>query len=170
MYVFLRAISLVYDLKYQYSCLFFFPWVFSPLFFFCFFFTLLLAAEINISLLFLLQSSSSCVDGSTQSSMQACLLLPIPFFLDTLSMSSLGCKALRRVNNFLVIYYICLSSSFVRFRNGPEFLARRTAQIFIPQMSLILRSFLVLLKNAFLIFSFMSACLAVFISNLSKYL
>ena len=59
---------------------------------------------------------------------------PSPSLLDTysLSTSSLGCNALCMVVSFLVLWSICLSSSLVLFNNGPEYLTRGTAQLFIP--------------------------------------
>ena len=88
------------------------------------------------------------------------------FFLYMQSMWSLGFKALCIVINFFVLWSIC-------FKNGPEYLIRRTAQVFIPLMrfllqSLVLRSFL-LLKYIF-IFSFISACLIISVSNIPKFL
>ena len=51
----------------------------------------------------------------------------------SLSTSSLGCNALWMVIQvFFVLWFICLSSSLVHFKNGPEYLTRRTAQISIP--------------------------------------
>ena len=49
-----------------------------------------------------------------------------PSFLDTYSQStsSLSCKALCIVMNFLVLRFICWSSSLVHFKNGPEYLTR----------------------------------------------
>ena len=44
--------------------------------------------------------------------------------LRCLSTSSLGCKALCIVIRFLVLWSICLSFSFVHFKNGPEYLTR----------------------------------------------
>ena len=47
-----------------------------------------------------------------------------PSFLDTysLSTSSLGCNTLCMVISFLALWSICLSSSLVYFKNGPEYL------------------------------------------------
>ena len=93
-----------------------------------------------------------------------------PSFLGTynLPVSSLGCKALSIVIKFLVLRSICLSSSLVLFKNGPEYLTRRTAQVFIPlrkflEQSLVSRSFLDRLRNSIRFFfsSFISACLVV---------
>ena len=88
------------------------------------------------------------VNVSTRSWMLANRLFP---FLKTnsLPMSSLGCKVLCIVMSFLVFLSICLSSSLVHFKNGPEYLMSRTALIFIPLMrfliySLVLSSFLVI--------------------------
>ena len=82
-----------------------------------------------------------------------------PSFLDTysLSMSSLGCNVLCMVISFLVPWSIYLSSSHVHFKKGPEYLARETAQVFIPLIRFLLHSFvsssfLVLLRYSFLIF------------------
>ena len=86
-----------------------------------------------------------------------------PSFLDTqnLSMSSLGYKAFCIVINFLSI---CLSSTLVYFMNGPVYLTRRTAYVFIPLMrflllSLVSRCFLVCLKYSFLFSFFFHHCL-----------
>ena len=66
-------------------------------------------------------------------------------FLDTysLSVSSLGCKALCIVISFLVFWPICWSSSIDCFNNGPENL-----------LSLVSSSFLVSLRYSFVIFFF----------------
>ena len=55
------------------------------------------------------------------SSMLASPLLPS--LLDTyiLSTSSLGCNALYMAISFLVLWSICLSSSLIHFKNGPEY-------------------------------------------------
>ena len=70
----------------------------------------------------LIYSSSFCIDTAMLSWMQASLFPPS--FLDTysLSVSSLGCKALYIVISFRVLESICLSSSLVHFRNGPVYL------------------------------------------------
>ena len=57
-----------------------------------------------------------------------------------------GCKALSIIISFLVLWSNCLSS-LLTFENGPEYLPRGTAQIFISLMrfllqSLVLKSFL----------------------------
>ena len=48
--------------------------------------------------------------------------------------SSLGCNAFCSVVNFIILWCICWSSSLVHFQNGPEYLTRGTAQVFIPLM------------------------------------
>ena len=118
-----------------------------------------------------LWSSSRFINASTLSSILASPLSPS--FLDTysLSTSSLGWNALYMVISFLVLCSICLSSSLVYFKNGSEYLTRRTAQVFIPlkrfhQDSLVLSCFLILLKYSFLIFSFTSFCLMGSASNI----
>ena len=68
------------------------------------------------------------------------------------------------VISFLVLWSICLSSSFVHLKNGPEYLIMGTAQVLIHLirlllLSLVSRSFLVLLRYSFLTFLFISACL-----------
>ena len=100
-----------------------------------------------------------------------------PSFLETysLSTSSLGYNALCIVISFLVLWSICLSSSMVHLRKGPEYLTRGTAQVFIPLISVLLlsfvsSSFLVLLRYSFWIFSFISACLMVLASKMPNYL
>ena len=62
-------------------------------------------------------------------------MLKSPFprsFLVTyiLSTSSLGCKALCIVINFLLLWSICLSFSLVHFKKGSEYLKRGTVQSF----------------------------------------
>ena len=108
-------------------------------------------------------SSSYCMDVSTLSSMLASPLPPS--FLGTyrLSMSSLGCNALCMVISFLVLWSICLSSSLVHLRKGPEYLTRSTAQVFISLIRFMLWSFvssifLVLLRYSFWILFFISTC------------
>ena len=75
---------------------------------------------------------------------------------------------------FLVLWSISLSSSLVHFKNGPEYLTKETAQVFIrfirlQLFSLISSNFLILLRYSFLIFSFISNCLMVSASNIVKY-
>ena len=81
---------------------------------------------------------------------------PLSFFLDTysLSKSSLRCNALCIVISFLVLWSICLSSSLVHFREGPKYLTRGTAQIFIPLLRLLLDSFVSRSCLFLLIYSF----------------
>ena len=76
-----------------------------------------------------------------------------PSFIETysLSTSSLGCNTLCIVISFLVLWSICLSSSLVHLRKGPEYLTSGTAQVFIPLirfllLSFVSSSFLVLLR------------------------
>ena len=94
------------------------------------------------------------MDVSTLSSMLASPLPPFFHCTYSLSTSSLGCNALCMVISFLVPWSICLSSSLVHLRKGPEYLTRSTAQVFIPlirflQLSFVLSSFLVLLRYYF---------------------
>ena len=102
--------------------------------------------------------------------------LPPPL-LDTrsLSTSSLKCKAFYIVMSFVILWSICWSSIHVHFKNGSEYLTRRTAQLFIPLMkiplcSLFLRSFFRSLEVFFFNFSFISIYLKVSASNIPKYL
>ena len=106
---------------------------------------LLSAALINLSLLFLMNSLSPCINASMQFSM---LVSQFPPFLVSysLSMSSVRCKALCIIINFLVLWFFCLSSSLVHFKNSPEYLTRR---IKFMLQSLILRSFLILLEYSY---------------------
>ena len=88
-------------------------------------------------------------------------------------MPSFGCKALCIVMSFLVLMSICGNSSLVHFKNGPEYITRRTAQVFIILMkfllqSLVSRSFLVWLRNSFLILSFISACMTLSAFSIPK--
>ena len=85
-------------------------------------------------------SSSRCIDESTLSS-----ILAIPFLLlflaYNLSTSSLGCNVLRMVISFRALWSICLSFSLVHFMNGPEYLTRRAAKVFIHLITFLLDSF-----------------------------
>ena len=101
----------------------------------------------------------------------------LPSFLGTynLSMSSLEFNALCMVISFLILWSICFSSSLVHFKKGPEYLTRSTAQVFIPLIRFPLqcfvsRSFLVLLRYFFFVFSFISTCLMASASKVPKYL
>ena len=53
------------------------------------------------------------------------------FYTYSLSTSSLGCNTLCMLISFLVLWSICLSSSLVHFKKGPEYLTKYTAQVFI---------------------------------------
>ena len=80
------------------------------------------------------------------------LVSPLPpFFLDTY------CRSFCMVISFLVLWSICLSSSLVHFKNGPEYPMWGTAHVSISLIRFLLYSFvssnfLVLLKYSFLIF------------------
>ena len=63
----------------------------------------------------------------------------------------------RMIISLLVLWSICLSSSLVHFKNGPEYLTRDTAQVFIPLIRFmsyrfILSCFLDLQRSSSLIF------------------
>ena len=106
------------------------------------------------------------------------LVSPLSLFLDSYSQStsSVEYKALCMVISFLVLWFICLSSSLVHFKNGPEYLTGvGTAQVFIPFIrfllfSLVSSSFLDHQWHSFLTFSFISTCLMVSAFNISQYL
>ena len=72
-------------------------------------------------------------------------------------MSFLLCKILCIVIIFLVLWFICWSSSLVYFKNGPEYLTRWTTQVYILLISfqpnsLVSSCFLVHMKYSFLDF------------------
>ena len=95
-------------------------------------------------------SSRARIIGSTQSSV---LTSSLPSFLDTQSQS------MCIVINFLVLCFICQSSTFVYFKNGPEYMLRETTHVFIPLMiflpqSLVLRCFLFFEGISFLLILF----------------
>ena len=101
-------------------------------------------------------------------------LLP-PSFLDTwsLSMSSIECRDLSIIINFLFLWSICLSYSLKHFKKDHDYLTRETAKMFILLIRFLLHSsvskcFLVL-RFSFLTFSFMSVWLMVSTSNFSRY-
>ena len=113
--------------------------------------------------------------ASTVSSMRASPLPPS--YLDTysLSTSSLGCSALCMVISFLVLWSICLSSSLVHLRKGPDYMTNGTAHVFISLIRFLLESFVsscfrILLRYSFRIMSFICTCLMVSASKMSKYL
>ena len=100
-----------------------------------------------------------------------------PSFLDTysLSTSSLGCNDLCMVISFLVFWSVCLSSSLVHLRKGPEYLTKVTARVFILLIrfrleSFVSSSFLIFLRYSFWILSFISSCLMVSASKMLKYM
>ena len=94
---------------------------------------------------------SCCIDAST---LTLILASSHPPFLGTYSLSTspLGCNTLSMVISFLVLCSFC--SSWVHFKNGPEYLTRGTGQVFISLIRSLLYSFvssnfLVLLKYSF---------------------
>ena len=116
-----------------------------------------LMAVISPSLCFSVLSLSRCIDASTLSSMLANPLPPSILDTYSLSTSSLWYNNLCMVISFLVLWSICLSSSFPHFKNGPEYLTRGTAQLFISLLrflraSFVASSFQVHLRHSFLIF------------------
>ena len=81
-----------------------------------------------------LWSLSHYIDESMQGS-------PPPLsFLDIYcrSVSYLGCRTLCIVISFLVLWSISVSSSLVRFNNGPEYLTRRRAHVLSSLLLLLL--------------------------------
>ena len=126
--VFSCTISLVCCLKYKYSC---FSTLFCFLVFFVFLFgfrlsSLVLAAIVNLSLLFFVYSSSLQFAPSTQFSMPMSPLLPSFLGTQSLSMSSLGCIII----NFLVLLSLWYSSSLVLFTNPSARAGYDTRSIF----------------------------------------
>ena len=95
----------------------------------------------------------------------------LPPFLAT----SLKCKALCIVMSFLVLWFICWSSSLIHFKNGPKYLSMGTIQLFIPLMrflpcGLVSDSFFRSPEVFFFwIFSFIYAYIMVSASNITKY-
>ena len=119
--VFSCAISPVCRIEYPY-CYFSFHFCFQAFVIFFSVFVLLLqlqAAANSFSLLFLMQFLTPFIDVSTQSSM-----LASPSF-HIRSISFLERNPSCRVINFLILWSICLSSSFVHFKNGPSILKGR---------------------------------------------
>ena len=80
-----------------------------------------------------------------------CCWLPfLPLFMTHVFLLSFGFKPRCIVINFLVLWFIFLSSTIVYFKNGTEFLTEETVQVFIPLMmflllSVVSRNFLILL-------------------------
>ena len=171
--VFSDDISLVCCLKYPYNC-------FSS--HFCFrvivvllillLFVLFLFAVIGLFCFFLIKSSNRFIDIQILSSLLANPLPPSFLDANSLSMPSLGCLMHR--HKFSCSLVCLLGSLLVYFKNGSEYLARETAQVFIPlmrflQYSLVLSSFRVLLRYSFKFFSFMSTYLWVIVSNIPNF-
>ena len=96
-----------------------------------------LVTVINIPRHFLMTSSSRCIDVSTQSSTLASPLPPSFLGTYSLTTSSLRCKTLCIITCFLV-WSIGLSSSLFHFKNGSEYLTKRFAKAFIPNMRFLL--------------------------------
>ena len=124
-------------------------------------------------LLFFLYLSSFWIVAFTESSVLTNPLLSS--FLFYIQSMLFGVKLWCIVISFLVLRFLCLSASFVHFKNGPKYLSSETSQMFIPLMrfllqSLVSRSFLVLLRYSFLNFPFIFLCLMVSASNIPKYL
>ena len=170
--VFLYEILLVCHLKCPCSC-------FSSHFFFLVIFVLImlvlsvlfLMAIISLPLHFFMWSSRHCINASMHSWM---LTSPLTSFLGTysLSMSSLGCKALCIVMSFLVFWFICWSSSLAHFKNGPVYITRGTTHVFIPLIRFfyVLWFWVIFSFSSFFIFYFIFACLKVSTSNILMYM
>ena len=159
--VFLWDLSTVYRLKWPFNCFSsrfcFLVIVVLLIFVIC---VLFLHVVINLSLFFLIWSSSLCIDESKLSSMLVSSLPP-PFLVTySLSISSPGCKVLCIVINFYVLWTIYRSSSFVHLKYGLHNVTWRTSQVFIYLMRWILQylasvCFLVRLKYHFLFRDFL---------------
>ena len=82
------------------------------------------------------------------------------------------CHLLCIVISLFVLWSICLRSSIVHFKKGPEYLTRETTQVFIHLMRFLQQSLVSTSSHSssFLFFSLISACLMVFASNIFKYL
>ena len=127
----------------------------------------------NLSFLIFLYSLRDVLrEVSTLSSMQASSLPPSFLHTCSLSISSLGCKALRIVMSFLVFWSIC--SSFALYKNGPEYLTRRQPRFlslwwdffYIVWFRVVPRSPEILFSH----FPFISHCLMVSTLNIPKHL
>ena len=69
------------------------------------------------------------------------LLSPLPPFLDICNLCHLRYKTLFIVIIFLVLWFICLSSFHVHFKNGPDSLTKGKTQVFIYLMRFLLQKF-----------------------------
>ena len=101
------------------------------------------------------------------------LVSPLPpSVFDTYSLSTLSLEYKRRFfTSFLVLLFICFSSSCVHFKNGPKYLTSGTAQVFISFMRFLFGFELFLHFPAILFFnflSFISTCLVVSPSSIAK--
>ena len=88
---------------------------------------LFLVAITNLPPCLFIWSSSGCIDASWILATS----LPLLFLAYSLSTSSRGWKALCIVMSFLVLWFICWSSSLVHAKNGPNYLKRAKVQVFI---------------------------------------
>ena len=109
--VFLSEISLVFHLKCPQSSFISHSYVFDYFcsvdtrFLYCF------LSRYSVVLCIFMSSSSLCMDASTLSSMLTSIFAPSFLSASSISTSSLGCKALCIVMNFLFICSICFPSS-----------------------------------------------------------
>ena len=155
--------------------LFFFPFLFPSLCFFVCPYLVSIVTVISLSFTFfnaVLEFSYWCINTIFNAGGSFFFLL---FFIHIICyFLLLACKALRIVINFLVLWSIYQSSSLIHFKNGPEYFTRGTAKVFIPLTRFLLQSSvsrsLSFLRQSFLIFSFISVCLMVSVSNIPKYM
>ena len=131
--VFSWEISLVSNLKYQYS-------YFSSHFCLLIIFVLLM---LLLSVLFLISGfykpSSGLYTYIVFLNAFFYVIFSLLFLTYTICFtSSLGCKTLCIIMSFLDLRSICWISSLVHFKNSPENLTRGTVQVFIPLMRYLL--------------------------------
>ena len=89
---------------------------------------MLLAVVLHISLLFLVLESLYCCVYAILNISE----FSSSFLTHTSVYVISKCKSLCIIINFLVLWFICASFSLVHFKNGPAYLTKETAQVFIP--------------------------------------
>ena len=157
-------------------CFSFFFFLFIVTFLSCLRLSMLFVADvINLVLLFLCYPkvfpSMETINGSPLSFARENPLLPSFFYTYSLSTPFIVCQALEKSSIFFILWYICPSSSVAHFRNGPEYLTRRTSQVFIPLIKFLLQRFVSRSPKIFFrYFSFIFACLVLSASNIPTYL
>ena len=134
-------ISSVSRLKYPYRCIFcYFCFLVRVVLFIFMFSVLIHVAVISLSALFLCCHRVLIVLMHPRYLQCLWLLFLLLFLTNTACLYYHSkCKALCIAIRFLVDWFFCLTYSFVHFKNGPEYLTKGTAWVFIPLIRLLVQ-------------------------------